>query len=140
MRVQNPSELPPEQRIVKIQEPYVRASIITPTEYLGNVITLLNNRRGVQEKMEYINESRVMLVYALPSNEIVMDFYDKLKSSTKGYASFDYEPIEYRDGDLVKLDVRVAGEVVDALSIIVDRSKAYQKGRALVESMKELIP
>lgn len=140
IKVQNPSELPPEQRIATIQEPYVRASIITPTEYLGNVITLLNNRRGVQEKMEYINESRVMLVYALPSNEIVMDFYDKLKSSTKGYASFDYEPIEYRDGDLVKLDVRVAGEVVDALSIIVDRSKAYQKGRALVESMKELIP
>ena len=140
VRVQNPSELPPEQRIATIQEPYVRASIITPTEYLGNIITLLNNRRGVQEKMEYINESRVMLVYALPSNEIVMDFYDKLKSSTKGYASFDYEPIEYRDGDLVKLDVRVAGEVVDALSIIVDRSKSYQKGRALVETMKELIP
>lgn len=140
LKVQNPSELPDEQRISKICEPYVRASIITPSEYLGNVITLLNNRRGIQEKMEYINQTRVMLVYALPSNEIVMDFYDKLKSSTKGYASFDYEPIEYRDGDLVKLDIRVAGEVVDALSIIVDKSKAYQRGRALVESMKELIP
>ncbi|ANV97619.1 elongation factor 4 [Helicobacter enhydrae] len=140
VNVQNPSQLPPEQTIAKILEPYVRASIITPSEYLGNVIGLLNQRRGVQEKMEYINQSRVMLVYALPSNEIVMDFYDKLKSSTKGYASFDYEMIEYREGDLVKLDVRVAGDVVDALSIIVDRSKSYQKGRALVEAMKELIP
>ena len=138
--VQNPSQLPPEQKIASIKEPYVRATIITPTEFLGNVITLLNQRRGVQEKMEYLNEQRVMLTYALPSNEVVMDFYDKLKSSTKGYASFDYEPIGYQEGDLVKLDVRVAGEVVDALSIIVDRSKAYQKGRALVESMKELIP
>lgn len=140
LKVQNPSQLPPEQKIASIQEPYVRATIITPSEYLGNVITLLNHRRGTQEKMEYLNESRAMLVYAIPSNEIVMDFYDKLKSSTKGYASFDYEPIEYRNGDLVKLDVRVAGEIVDALSIIVDRSKSYQKGKALVESMKELIP
>lgn len=138
--VQNPSELPPEQRITKIKEPYVRASIITPTDYLGNIITLLSNRRGIQEKMDYLSQNRVMLEYAIPSNEIVMDFYDKLKSCTKGYASFDYEPIESREGDLVKLDVRVAGEVVDALSIIVDRSKSYEKGKALVESMKELVP
>ena len=138
--VQNPSELPPEQRIAKIKEPYVKASVITPTEYLGNIITLLSNRRGIQEKMDYLNENRVMLEYALPSNEIVMDFYDKLKSCTKGYASFDYEPIGMREGNLVRLDVRVAGEVVDALSIIVDKSKAYEKGKALVESMKELIP
>lgn len=138
--VQNPSELPPEQRIANIKEPYVRASIITPTDYLGNIITLLSNRRGIQEKMDYLSPNRVMLEYALPSNEIVMDFYDKLKSCTKGYASFDYEPIESRVGDLVKLDVRVAGEVVDALSIIVDRSKSYEKGKALVESMKELVP
>ncbi|WP_180763010.1 translation elongation factor 4 [Helicobacter sp. 11S02596-1] len=138
--VQNPSELPPEQKIACIKEPYVRASIITPSEYLGNIITLLSKRRGIQEKMEYLNESRVMLVYALPSNEIVMDFYDKLKSCTKGYASFDYEPIAYQEGNLVKLDVRVAGEVVDALSVIVDKDKAYEKGKALVESMKEIIP
>lgn len=138
--VQNPSELPPEQRIAEIKEPYVRASIITPTEYLGNIITLLSNRRGIQEKMDYLSPTRVMLEYAIPSNEIVMDFYDKLKSCTKGYASFDYEEIDSRAGDLVRLDVRVAGEVVDALSIIVDKSKAYEKGRALVESMKELIP
>ncbi|TLD96594.1 elongation factor 4 [Helicobacter jaachi] len=138
--VQNPSELPEIQKIESIKEPYVRASIITPSEYLGNIITLLANRRGVQEKMEYLTQSRVMLVYALPSNEIVMDFYDKLKSCTKGYASFDYEPIESREGDLVRLDIRVAGEIVDALSIIVDKSKSYEKGRALVESMKELVP
>lgn len=138
--VHNPSQLPPEQKIAKIKEPYVKASIITPTEFLGNIITLLSNRRGVQEKMDYLSETRVMLEYAIPSNEIVMDFYDKLKSCTKGYASFDYEPIASREGDLVKLDVRVAGEVVDALSIIVDRSKSYEKGKALVESMKELIP
>ncbi len=138
--VQNPSELPETQKIESIFEPYVRASIITPSEYVGNIITLLSNRRGVQEKMEYLTQSRVMLVYALPSNEIVMDFYDKLKSCTKGYASFDYEPIGYRQGDLVRLDIRVAGEVVDALSIIVDKSKSYEKGRALVESMKEIVP
>ncbi|WP_095274936.1 translation elongation factor 4 [Helicobacter sp. 11S03491-1] len=138
--VQNPSQLPPEQKIAFIEEPYVRACIITPSEYLGNIITLLSSRRGVQEKMEYLTQSRVMLVYALPSNEIVMDFYDKLKSCTKGYASFDYEPIGYKEGNLVKLDVRVAGEVVDALSVIVDKDKSYQKGRALVESMKEIIP
>ncbi|WP_110581996.1 translation elongation factor 4 [Helicobacter cinaedi] len=138
--VQNPSELPEVQKIESIKEPYVRASIITPSEYLGNIITLLSNRRGIQEKMDYLTQSRVMLVYALPSNEIVMDFYDKLKSCTKGYASFDYEPIEYREGDLVRLDIRVAGEVIDALSIIVDKSKSYEKGRALVESMKEIVP
>lgn len=138
--VQNPSELPEVQKIESIKEPYVRASIITPSEYLGNIITLLSNRRGIQEKMDYLTQSRVMLVYALPSNEIVMDFYDKLKSCTKGYASFDYEPIEYREGDLVRLDIRVAGEVVDALSIIVDKSKSYEKGRALVETMKEIVP
>ena len=138
--VQNPSELPETQKIAIIKEPYVRASIITPSEFVGNIITLLANRRGIQEKMDYITQERVLLEYALPSNEIVMDFYDKLKSCTKGYASFDYEPIEYREGDLVRLDIRVANEVVDALSIIVDKSKSYEKGRALVESMKELIP
>ncbi|RDU71975.1 elongation factor 4 [Helicobacter aurati] len=138
--VQNPSQLPPEQKIAFIKEPFVRATIITPSEFLGNIITLLNNKRGVQENMEYLNENRVMLTYALPSNEIIMDFYDKLKSQTKGYASFDYEPIGYREGDLIKLDVRVAGEVVDALSVIIDRSKSYERGKSLVASMKEIIP
>lgn len=140
LNVQNPSELPEVQKISLIKEPYVRANIITPSEFVGNIITLLSNRRGVQEKMDYITQNRVLLQYALPSNEIVMDFYDKLKSCTKGYASFDYEPIESREGDLVRLDIRVANEIVDALSIIVDRSKAQEKGRALVEAMKGLIP
>jgi len=140
VEVQNPSEMPDTGRIARIFEPYVRATIITPKEFLGNIITMMADRRGVQEKMEYLNEERVMLVYAVPMNEIVVDFYDKLKSATKGYASFDYEPIEYREGDLVKLDVRVAGEVVDALSIIVPREKAQQRGRELVKTMKELIP
>ncbi len=138
--VQNPSELPPEQKIACIKEPFVRATIITPNEFLGNIIVLLNNKRGVQEHMEYLNENRVMLTYALPSNEIIMDFYDKLKSQTKGYASFDYEPIGYRDGNLIKLDVRVAGEVVDALSVIVDKSKSYERAKALVSAMKEIVP
>ena len=140
IEIQNPSQFPPVQKIDYIEEPYVRATVLTPTQFLGNIITLMTNRRGVQEKMEYINEERVLLQYAIPMNEIVLDFYDVLKSSTKGYASFDYEPIEYRKGDLVKLDIRVAGEVVDALSVIVPRSKAQQRGRALVKHMKEIVP
>lgn len=138
--IQNPSELPPVNKIDKILEPYVKATILTPNEYLGNVITLLNDKRGMQEKMDYINPERVLLEYAIPMNEIVMDFYDKLKSVTKGYASFDYELTGFREGDLVKLDIRVAGEVVDALSIIVPNSKSLSKGRDFVKQMKELVP
>ncbi len=140
LEIQNPSELPPVNEIEKIYEPYVKATIITPSEFVGNVITLLNERRGIQVKMDYLNETRVLLEYEVPMNEIVMDFYDKLKSATKGYASFDYEQIGYKEGDLVKLDVRVAGEVVDALSIIVPREKAAYRGREFVKKMKELIP
>ncbi len=140
MEIHNPSELPPVNEIEKILEPYVKATILTPSEYLGNVITLVNDKRGIQEKMDYITPERVLLEYAIPMNEIVMDFYDKLKSTTKGYASFDYEPTGYREGDLVKLDIRVAGEVVDALSIIVPKSKAVSKGREFVKQMKELVP
>ncbi len=140
IEIQNPSELPPPQEIEKIYEPYVKATIITPTEFLGNVLNLLSEKRGVQLKMDYITEDRVMLEYEIPMNEIVMDFYDKLKTVTKGYASFDYEPSGYKEGDLVKLDIRVAGEVVDALSIIVPRDKAQYKGRELVKKMKELVP
>lgn len=138
--VENPSELPPEQNIARIEEPYLRASVITPSEFLGNVMKLLTNKRGIQEKMQYINESRVLLIYLIPTNEIIMDFYDKLKSCTKGYASFDYEFIGYRTGNLIKLDIKVAGDIVDALSIIVDKNKAYEKGKKLVGAMKELIP
>jgi len=140
IEVQNPSELPPVNHIVKIEEPYVRATVITPTEYLGNVMNLLVNKRGAQDKMDYLNEDRVLLEYSIPMNEIVVDFYDTLKSISKGYASFDYDPIGFRQGDLVKLDVKVAGDVVDALSIIVPRTAAESRGRALVKNMKEIVP
>jgi len=140
VEVQNPSELPDVSKIDYIEEPYVKATVITPSEYLGNIMNLLVAKRGIQEKMTYLNEERVMLEYAIPMNEIVVDFYDTLKSISKGYASFDYEPISYRKGDLVKLDVRVAGEVVDALSIIVPRTSAESRGRALVKNMKEIVP
>ena len=138
--VQNPSELPDPSKIETIFEPYVKATILTPKDFVGNLIKLLNDRRGIQIKMDYLNENRVLLEYDIPMNEIVMDFYDKLKSMTKGYASFDYEPIGFRAGDLVKLDIRVAGDVVDALSIIVPSQKARSRGLAFVNQLKELIP
>jgi GTP-binding protein LepA len=138
--VHNPSELPEVNRIDRIEEPYVKATVITPSEYLGNIITLLINKRGTQSKMTYLNQDRVMLEYEVPMNEIVMDFYDTLKSISKGYASFDYEPIEFRVGDLVKLDIKVAGEAIDALSIVVPRNQALSRGRVLVKNMKEIIP
>ncbi|MBN2870786.1 MAG: elongation factor 4, partial [Campylobacterales bacterium] len=140
IEVQNPSELPEPQNIERIEEPYVKATVITPVDYLGNIITLLTKKRGMQDKMDYLNETRVMLEYSIPMNEIVVDFYDKLKSISKGYASFDYEPIGFREGDLVKLDVRVAGDVVDALSVIVPRTSADYRGRELVKNMKEIVP
>ena len=140
LEVQNPSELPEPNLIERIEEPYVKATVITPSEYLGNIMNLVVSKRGIQEKMDYLNEERVLLEYALPMNEIVVDFYDNLKSISKGYASFDYEPTEFREGDLVKLDVRVTGDVVDALSVIVPRSQAESRGRGLVKNMKEIVP
>ncbi len=140
IEIQNPSELPPAQNIDTIYEPYVKATILTPQEFVGNLIKLLNDRRAIQVKMDYLNETRVLMEYDIPMNEIVMDFYDKLKSITKGYASFDYEPIGFREGDLVKLDIRVAGEIVDSLSIIVPQEKARSRGLAFVNQLKELIP
>jgi len=137
--IQNPYELPPVNKIETISEPYVKATVLVPDEFLGNVITLLNNKRGIQKKMDYINQ-RVLLEYDIPMNEIVMDFYDKLKSTTKGYASFDYEVTGFRPGNLKKLDVLVAGEAVDALSIIVPEEKAQARGRVFVKQLKELIP
>ncbi len=137
--IQNPSELPEPNYIETIFEPYVKATILVPDEFLGNVIKLLNDKRAIQNKMDYIG-TRVLLDYDIPMNEIVMDFYDKLKSTTKGYASFDYEPIGFRPGNLKKLDVRVAGDIVDALSIIVPEDKAVSKGREFIKALKELIP
>ncbi|MBN2721314.1 MAG: elongation factor 4 [Campylobacterales bacterium] len=140
IEIQNPSELPEPQKIDTIFEPYVKATILTPQEFVGNLIKLLSERRGIQIKMDYLNETRVLLEYDIPMNEIVMDFYDKLKSTTKGYASFDYEPIGFRPGKLVKLDIKVAGDIVDALSIIVPDEKARTRGLAFVNQLKELIP
>lgn len=140
VQIQNPNELPATNKIALIKEPFVKATIITPSEFLGNLITLLNRKRGIQTKMDYITPQRVLLEYDLPLNEIIMDFYDKLKSLTKGYASFDYEPSGFVEGDLIKLDIKVAGENVDALSIIVPNEKAMSKGREIVKAMKEIVP
>lgn len=140
IEVQNPSEMPEPNHIEKIEEPYVKATVITPTDYLGNIITLFVHKRGIQDKMTYLNEKRVLLEYYIPMNEIVVDFYDKLKSISKGYASFDYEPSDFKIGELVKLDVKVAGDVVDALSVIVPKNQADARGRILVKNMKEIIP
>jgi len=138
--VQNPSFMPPVQNIDVIKEPYVKASVITPQEFLGNLIKLFNEKRGIQKKMEYINETRVLLEYEMPMNEVMMDFYDKLKSYSKGYASFDYDFIGYKGANLKKLDILVAGESVDALSVIVPEEKAANIGKDLVTKMRELIP
>ncbi|NLY03853.1 MAG: elongation factor 4 [Campylobacter sp.] len=140
IEIQNPSQLPAVNEIESIKEPYVCSTIIVPSEFIGAVITLLNTRRGIQTKMDYITPERVLMEYDIPMNEIVMDFYDRLKSCTKGYASFDYEPSGFRDGELVKLDIKLAGENVDALSIIVPKDKAQSKGRDLVKAMKDIVP
>lgn len=138
--VQNPSEVPAPSEIQEIEEPVIEALIITPDRYLGAVLKLLESRRGVQKKMEYISSQRIFLTYHLPLNEVVFDFYNQLKSLSQGYASMDYEFIGYRVADLVRLDILINQEPVDALSLIVHRDKAYAAGRALVEKMKQLIP
>ncbi|MBI3988643.1 MAG: elongation factor 4, partial [candidate division NC10 bacterium] len=140
VEVDNPSKLPPPGQILKIEEPYIKASIIAPTDYLGAIMGLCQEKRGIQGGSESLPDSRILLEYELPFNEIVLDFYDRLKSVSRGYASFDYELLGYREGDLVKLDLLVNGEAVDALSTIVPREKAYPRGRAVVERMRDLIP
>lgn len=138
--LENPSQLPNETKIAKIEEPMVKVTIHTPTEFIGALIKLCEDRRGTQLKMDYLTEKKVILEYRLPMNEVVMDFYDRLKSITKGYASLEYEVIGYEEADLVKLDILINGDAVDALSFIVHRSKAQVRGRLLCEKMKELIP
>ena len=138
VEITNPSDLP--EAFEEIREPVVRASIIAPKEYVGAVMSLCHEKRGVSVGMEYISTRRVQLTYDLPLAEIITDFFDALKSRTRGYASYDYEPRDYESADLVKVEVLVSGEVVDALSIIVHRDKAYGRGRALVEKLRELIP
>jgi GTP-binding protein LepA len=138
VEVTNPSELP--EIFDEIREPIVQATVICPKEYVGAVMGLCHERRGTSVGMEYISTRRVQLTYDLPLAEIITDFFDAMKSRTKGYASYDYEPLGYEPSDLVKVEVLVSGDIVDALSIIVHRDKAYQRGRAIVEKLKELIP
>jgi GTP-binding protein LepA len=138
--VRNPSELPEQSDILKIEEPVLEALILTPDRYLGAVLKLLTDSRGEQKKLEYISSQRIFLTYLLPLNEVVFDFYNQLKSVSQGYASMDYEFIGYREAQLVRLDILVNRESVDALSLVVHKDKAYSLGRALVSKMKTLIP
>ncbi len=140
LAVDNPAELPLEQEIEQIEEPWMQIQIFTPADYIGPVMDLVTKRRGEVSKIEYLDARRVLLTYEIPLAEILVDFYDQLKSRTRGYASLDYAPAGYRPGDLVKLDVLVGGQPVDALSIIVHRDLAYHKGQRLVTRMKEAIP
>jgi GTP-binding protein LepA len=139
MVVDNPSQMPPANTIAMIEEPYVLAHVLTPTEYMGNIMKLCQDRRGIFVSTEYLEEKRVRVAYRLPLAEIVLDFYDRLKSVTRGYASLDYEYDGYREGDMVKLDILLNDEPVDALSAIVHRDKAYEWGRDLCAKLKELI-
>ncbi len=138
--VQNPAEMPPPEKIDRIEEPYISASIITPADYVGPIMQLCQDRRGIQTGFTYLDQQRVELRYDMPLSEILFDFFDKLKSVSRGYASFDYEFAGYRPSDLVKLDILINGKPVDALSVIVHRDKAYQRGRQLVDKLKEIIP
>lgn len=138
--IYNPADLPPQAEIAYMEEPIVTANIMTPREYVGNIMDICQNRRGIFIDMKYLDENRVTLIYDMPLNEIIYDFFDSLKSRTKGYASFDYEFKEYRESKLVKLDVHVNGEPVDALSFIVFKDNAYTRGKKMVEKLKEVIP
>ncbi|KAF0994446.1 translation elongation factor 4 [Geobacillus sp. TFV-3] len=138
--VDNPTNMPDPQKIDRIEEPYVKATIMVPNDYVGPVMELCQGKRGTFVDMQYLDEKRVMLIYDIPLSEIVYDFFDALKSNTKGYASFDYELIGYRPSNLVKMDILLNGEKIDALSFIVHRDSAYERGKAIVEKLKDLIP
>ena len=136
----NPADLPKPQEISYMEEPFVEAEILTPKEFVGNIMEICQNRRGIYKDMKYLDENRVTIIYELPLNEIIYDFFDTLKSKTKGYASFDYELKEYRRSELVKLDIYVNGESVDTLSFIVHKDSAYDRGRKMIEKLKTVIP
>jgi GTP-binding protein LepA len=138
--IDNPAKLPARDKIALMEEPYVTATVITPPEYVGAIMELTQNRRGTLKNMEYLSDGRVILTYEMPLIELIVDYFDQLKSRTKGYASLDYELIGYREGDLVKLEILLNAEPVDALSFIIAREKAPSRGRALAEKLKELIP
>jgi GTP-binding protein LepA len=138
--VENPAELPSPGTFDRVEEPWVDLSVISPSRYIGPVMELVQARRGSFGKMEYVDEQRVLLTYQMPLAELIVDFYDQLKTRTQGYASLDYHYAEYRSAELVKLDVLVNGQPVDALSMIIHQDKAYQQGRALIEKLRQLIP
>jgi GTP-binding protein LepA len=140
MEVDNPSRLPSRERVRIIEEPYIRATILAPADYVGPILALCQEKRGVQIGLEYPHERRVVVTYDLPLAEVVLDFYDRLKSLSRGFASLDYALTDFREGDVVKLDILVNGEPVDALSAIVQRDQAYHRGRQLVSTLRELIP
>jgi len=140
IEIENPQKLPDPAYIEKIEEPFFEVTILTTDEYVGPIIALAIDRRGTQKKLEYVAANRVMLVYEMPLNEVILDFFDKLKSISRGYASLDYQFIGYRESDLVKMDILVNGEPLDALSLIVHKDKAFPRGKMLVEKMKEFIP
>ena len=138
--IDNPTNLPPAGEIDYMEEPIVKATIMTPKEYVGNLMELCQDRRGEYINMEYMDDIRVMLHYKMPLNEIIYDFFDALKSRTRGYGSLDYELEGYQKSDLVKLDILLNGDIVDALSFIVHKDKAYARGRKMTEKLKENIP
>ncbi|OGQ44046.1 MAG: elongation factor 4, partial [Deltaproteobacteria bacterium RIFCSPLOWO2_01_FULL_42_9] len=137
--IDTPTKLPSVQYIERIEEPYILATLHLPNEYLGAILGLCESRRGIQKEIKYITPTRVMVEYEIPLNEVVLDFYDRLKTASKGYASMDYEYLDYREADLVKMDILLNGEPVDALSIIVPRERAYYRGKELAEKMKDII-
>ncbi len=138
--VNNPSEMPEPSRLDRVEEPFIRAQIITLPDYIGNIMSLCLNKRGILVNQNYLTPTRVELIFEMPLAEIVFDFYDKLKSSTRGYASFDYHPLDYRLSDITKMDILLNGEQVDALSALIHRSRAHDFGRKLCEKLKELLP
>ncbi|RYZ65872.1 MAG: elongation factor 4, partial [Proteobacteria bacterium] len=140
LMLDNPSQFPAETAIANMEEPFVKITVHTPTDYIGGILKLCEDKRGVQLRMDYVTDKKVIIEYKLPMNEMVMDFYDRLKSISKGYASLEYEFVDFEPADLVKLDILINGEPIDALSLIVHRSKSQNRGRALTEKMRELIP
>ncbi len=140
LEIENPQKMPDPAYIAKVEEPFLEVTMLTTDEFVGPILALAIDRRGVQKKLEYVSSNRVMLVYEMPLNEVILDFFDKLKSISRGYASLDYNVIGYRESDLVKMDILVNGEPLDALSLIVHKDKAYGRGKMLVEKMKEFIP
>jgi len=140
LEIDNPVNMPDPGFIEHIEEPYVKASIVTPNDYVGNIMQLVTDSRGIHKNMEYITVDRIQLTYELPLSEIVFNFYDKLKSISRGYASFDYDPIDFRPSEMVKVDILVNGEPVDALSFIVHKDKARTRGKDIIEKLKDIIP